>query len=93
MKKNEEVRVDIVVDGVALPLKEELPVQVKEILKRRLGENATVKQLGKRRKLSAGPPQVVFTLIEGEDEEEIHRAIAEYRKKRRRSKLNTTNDE
>ncbi len=55
-----EVRVDIAVDRVAFPLKEELPVQVKEILKMRLEENATVKQLGKRKKLSTGPPQVVF---------------------------------
>ena len=94
MKKNEEVRVDIVVDGVAFPLKEELPVQVKEILKRRLGENATVEQLGKRKKLSASPPQVVFTLIEGEDEEEIQRAFEAFlEKRRRRNKLNTTNDE
>ena len=90
---NEEVRVDIVVDGVALPLKEELPVQVKEILKRRLEENATVEQLGKRKKLSASPPQVVFTLIEGEDEEEIRREVEAFLEKRRRNKLNTTNDE
>jgi hypothetical protein len=87
------VRVDIVVDGVAFPLKEELPVQVKEILKRRLGENATVEQLGKRKKLSASPPQVVFTLIEGEDEEEIRREVEAFLEKRRRNKLNTTNDE
>jgi hypothetical protein len=93
VKKNEEVRVDIVVDGVAFPLKEELPVQVKEILKRRLGENATVEQLGKRKKLSASPPQVVFTLIEGEDEEEIRREVEAFLEKRRRNKLNTTNDE
>ena len=93
MKKNEEVRVDIVVDGVAFPLKEELPVQVKEILKRRLEENATVEQLGKRKKLSASPPQVVFTLIEGEDEEEIRREVEAFLEKRRRNKLNTTNDE
>ena len=93
MEKNEEVRVDIVVDGVALPLKEELPVQVKEILKRRLGENATVEQIGKRRKLSAGPPQVIFTLIEGEDEEEIRREVEAFLEKRRRNKHNTTNDE
>ena len=93
MKKNEEVRVDIVVDGVALPLKEELPVQVKEILKRRLEENATVEQLGKRKKLSASPPQVVFTLIEGEDEEEIRREVEAFLEKRRRNKFNTTNDE
>ncbi len=87
------MRVDIVVDGVALPLKEELPVQVKEILKRRLGENATVEQLGKRRKLAAGLPQAVFTLIEGEDEEEIRRELEAFLEKRRRNKLNTTNDE
>jgi hypothetical protein len=93
VKKNEEVRVDIVVDGVAFPLKEELPVQVKEILKRRLEENATVEQLGKRKKLSASPPQVVFTLIEGEDEEEIRREVEAFLEKRRRNKLNTTNDE
>jgi hypothetical protein len=93
VKKNEEVRVDIVVDGVAFPLKEELPVQVKEILKRRLGENATVEQLGKRKKLSASPPQVVFTLIEGEDEEEIRREFEAFLEKRRRNKHNTTNDE
>jgi hypothetical protein len=93
VKKNEEVRVDIVVDGVAFPLKEELPVQVKEILKRRLGENATVEQLGKRKKLSASPPQVVFTLIEGEDEEEIRREVEAFLEKRRRNKFNTTNDE
>ncbi len=43
------MRVDIVVDEVAFPLKEELPVQIKEILKRRLGENATVGQLGNRK--------------------------------------------
>ncbi len=87
------MRVDIVVDGVAFPLKEEIPVQVKEILKKRLGKSATVEQLGKRRKLSAGPPQVVFTLIDGEDEEEIRREIEAFLEKRRRSKLNTTNDE
>jgi hypothetical protein len=93
VEKNEEVRVDIVVDGVALPLKEELPVQVKEILKRRLEENATVEQLGKRKKLSASPPQVVFTFVEGADEEEIRRAFEAFLEKRRRNKLNTTNDE
>ncbi len=60
-------------------------MQVKEILKRRLGENATVEQLGKRRKLSAGPPQVVFTLIEGEDEEEIRREVEAFLEKRRRN--------
>ncbi len=87
------MRVDIVVNGVALPLKEELPVQVKEILKRRWGENATVEQLGKRRKLAAGLPQVVFTLIEGEDEKEIRREFEAFLEKRRRKKLNTTNDE
>ncbi len=85
--------VDIVVDGVALPLKEELPVQVKEILKRRMGENATVEQLGKRRKLSAGPPQAVFTFVEGADEEDIRRELEAFLEKRRRNKLNTTNDE
>ena len=93
MKKNEEVRVDIVVDGVAFPLKGEEAVQAKEILKRRLGENATVEQLGKRKKLSASPLQVVFTLIEGEDEEEIRREVEAFLEKRRRNKLNTTNDE
>ncbi len=90
MEKNKEVRVDIVVDGVAFPLKEELPVQVKAILKRRLGENATVEQLGKRRKLAAGLPQVGFTLIEGEDEDEIRREVEAFLEKRL---LNTINDE
>jgi hypothetical protein len=93
VKKNEEVRVDIVVDGVAFPLKGEEAVQVKAILKRRLEENATVEQLGKRKKLSASPPQVVFTLIEGEDEEEIRKEFEAFLEKRRRNKLNTTNDE
>ncbi len=93
MKKNEEVRVDIVFDGVAFPLKGEEAVQAKAILKRRLEENATVEQLGKRKKLSASPPQVVFTLIEGEDEEEIWREVEAFLEKRRRNKLNTTNDE
>ncbi len=78
------MRVDIVVDGVALQLKEDLPVQVNEILKRRLGENATVEQLGKRRKLAAGLPLVVFTLIEGEDEEEIRKEFEAFLEKRRR---------
>ncbi len=87
------MRVDIVVDGVAFPLEEELPVKVKEILKRRLEENATVEQLGKRKKLSAGSPQVVVTLIEGEDEEEIRREFKAFLEKRRRNKLNATNDE
>ncbi len=87
------MRVDIVVDGVALPLKEELPLQVKEILKRRLGEDATVEQLGKRRKLCAGPPQVVFSFVEGADEEDIRREFEAFLEKRRWNKLNTTNDE
>ncbi len=93
MEKNEEVTVDIVVDGVAFPLKEELPVQVKEILKRRSEGNATVEQPGKRRKPSVGPSQIVLTLIEGEDEEDILMAIAKYHEKRRKNKLNTNNDE
>jgi hypothetical protein len=93
VEKNEEVRVDIVVDGVAFTLKGEEAVQAKAILKRRLEENATVEQLGKRKKLSASPPQVVFTLIEGEDEEEIRREVEAFLEKRRRNKLNTTNDE
>jgi hypothetical protein len=52
-----------------------------------------VEQLGKRKKLSASPPQVVFTLIEGEDEEEIRREVEAFLQKRRRNKLNTTDDE
>ncbi len=44
------MRVDIVVDGVAFTLKGEEAVQAKAILKRLLGENATVEQLGKRKK-------------------------------------------
>ncbi len=76
MEKNEEARVDIVVDEVAFTLKGEEAVQAKAILKRRLEENATVEQLGKRKKLSASPPQVVFTFVGGaEDEEEIRRAF------------------
>ncbi len=86
------MRVDIFVDGVAFTLKGEEAVQAKAILKRRLEENATVEQIGKRKKLSASPPQVVFTLIEGEDEEEIRREVEAFIEKRRRSKLNTTND-
>jgi hypothetical protein len=94
VEKNEEVRVDIVVDGVAFPLKGEEAIQAKKaILKRRLEENATVEQLGKRKKLSASPPQVIFTLIEGKDEEEIRREVEAFLEKRRRNKLNTTNDE
>ncbi len=93
MKKNEEVRVDIVVDGVAFTLKGEDAVQAKAILKRRLEENATVEQLGKRKKLSASPPQVVFTLILCVDEEVIRREFEAFLEKRRRNKLNTTNDE
>ncbi len=93
MEKNEEVRVDIVVDGVAFTLKGKEAVQAKAILKRRLEENATVEQLGKRKKLSASPPRVVFTLIEGKDEEEIRREVEEFLEKRRRNKLNTTNDD
>jgi hypothetical protein len=87
----EEKTIEVVVDGVTISLEDELPVQVKEFLKRRLERTATFEQPGKRRKPS--PSQIVVDLIEGEDEEEIHRAIAEYRKKRRRSKLNTTIDE
>jgi hypothetical protein len=87
------VRVDIVVDGVAFTLKGEEAVQTKAILKRRLEENATVEQLGKRNKLSTSPQRVVFTLIEGEDEEEIRREVEAFLEKRRRNKLNTTNDE
>ena len=87
------MRVDIVVDGVAFTLKGEEAVQAKAILKRRLEENATVEQLGKRKKLSASPPQVVFTLIEGEDEEEIRREVEAFLEKRRRNKLKTTNYE
>ncbi len=87
------MRVDIVVDGVAFPLKEEEAVQAKAILKRRLEENATVEQLGKK-KLSASPPKVFFTFVEGADEEEIlRRAFEAFLEKRRRNKLNTTNDE
>ncbi len=83
----EEKTIQVVVDGVTIPLEEES----KEFVKRRLERTATFEQPGKRRKPS--PSQIVVDLIEGENEEEIHRAIAEYRKKRRRSKLNTTNDE
>ncbi len=49
MKKNEEVRVDIVVDGVAFSPKGEEAVQTKAILNRRLEENATVEQLDKKK--------------------------------------------
>ncbi len=49
MEKNEEVRVDIVVDEATFPLKGEEAVQAKTILKRRLEENATVEQQGKRK--------------------------------------------
>ena len=44
----EEKTIEVVVDGVTIPLEEEL----KEFLKRRL----SVEQPGKRRKLSSGPP-------------------------------------
>ncbi len=93
MEKNKEVRVDIVVDEVAFTLKGEEALQAKAILKRRLEENATVEQLGKRKKLSASPPQVVFTFVEGEDGKEIRRAFEAFLEKHRRNKLNTTNDE
>jgi hypothetical protein len=81
----EEKTIEVVVDGVTIPLEEE----EKEFLKRRF----SVEQPGKRRKLSSGPPQVVFTFVEGAEEEEIRRKFEAFLEKRRRRKLNTTNDE
>ncbi len=79
----EEKTIEVVVDGVTIPLEEEL----KEYLKRRF----SVEQPGKRKKLASGPPQVVF--VEGAEEEEILREFEAFLEKRRRSKLNTINDE
>ncbi len=83
----EEKTIEVVVDGVTIPLEEE----EKEFLKRRLERTATFEQPGKRRKPS--PSQIVVNLIEGEDEEEIRREVEAFLEKHRRNKLNTTNDE